>query len=507
MNFPAACSPRLHRRRYRFGKRMAALQRLEHRTLLSDVAPDAGAASDVRVFEATGTLDWGFYAFGTSFNGGVRLGAGDVTGDGRPDLVIGTGPNVAPHVRVFDVPTQTLKRDLLPYADLYNNNMNPPAGYHGGVSVTAVDITGDSKAELVISPEAGGAAEVRVYDGATTSPGASPIRRFLAYDAYPGGVGVATADVNGDGRPDVVTAPLTSAGPDVRAFDLLSTALIDQFWAFNPNSTGNYRVAAASPPAAPSSAGNHAPVARDDYFTAKSGVTLNAWLMANDTDIDGQPLAVAAVPWATTLQSVQQRQGLISRSWTALSVPRLEQVQYQVTDGWATAAATAYIYVTPDVPRYQWSTLTAGSAVTQSWQTTGSQVVLNVPPGGRWSTQEQFNGGVLEQPSVGLLWFDSSTGQFIYYPPEGRGDDADHRHGPGVDCRYQRQRDPHRNHAQPHAPRRRGLVFRAATAERRQRRARPHHRPGHRQRQHRHHRPHRRRGRGGTLGSGQVRRP
>src|SRR5437773_989086 len=65
------------------------------------------------------------------------------------------------------------------------------------------------------APDAGGPPLVKVYDAATGTETLS----FLAYDAnVTGGVRVAIGDVNGDGTPDIITAPGPGGGPHIHAF-------------------------------------------------------------------------------------------------------------------------------------------------------------------------------------------------------------------------------------------------------------------------------------------------
>ncbi|MCA9071522.1 MAG: VCBS repeat-containing protein, partial [Planctomycetaceae bacterium] len=62
---------------------------------------DAGGGPHVKVISgADGTTElFSFFAYGAEFTGGVRVAAGDITGDGTPDIITGAGPGGGPHVR------------------------------------------------------------------------------------------------------------------------------------------------------------------------------------------------------------------------------------------------------------------------------------------------------------------------------------------------------------------------------------------------------------------------
>ncbi len=56
----------------------------------------------VRIFTAMGAIkNPGFFAFDTSFTGGINIACGDVTGDGIGDIVVGAGLGGGPSVKVF----------------------------------------------------------------------------------------------------------------------------------------------------------------------------------------------------------------------------------------------------------------------------------------------------------------------------------------------------------------------------------------------------------------------
>jgi hypothetical protein len=201
------------------------------------VGAGAGGLPQVKVFDGlTGAELRSFLAYDSSFTGGVRVAAGDVNGDGTVDVVTGAGPGGAPHVKVFDGVTGVEFRSFLAF----------DPGFTGGVFVAAGDITGDGYADLLVGADAGGSPNVKVFDGFT----GAEVRSFFAYDpSFTGGVRVAAGDVNGDGTVDIVTGTGPGGGPHVKAFDGVTGVEFRSFFAGSPSFLGGVYVGASTMPA------------------------------------------------------------------------------------------------------------------------------------------------------------------------------------------------------------------------------------------------------------------
>jgi len=186
----------------------------------------AGGGPEVRVFSgATSALIRDFFAYGTGFTGGVTVAAGDLNSDGFADIITGAGPGGGPHVREFSGQTGALLNEFMAYA----------ATFTGGIFVSVGDVAGDARPDVITGAGVGGGPHIRVFDGGTSTVDAE----FMAFDtSFTGGVRVDAVDVDGDGRPDIVTAAGPSGGPNVRSWRLNPLTLEDNFFAFDPAFTG-----------------------------------------------------------------------------------------------------------------------------------------------------------------------------------------------------------------------------------------------------------------------------
>lgn len=217
-----------------------------------------------------------FYAF-PGIHSGVNVAIGDVTGDGRNDLVFATASGMS-LVQAYDLSNGKQVANFVAFPGLASGatvavanvdgvgaaeiivgvaSNGPPivaeyntAGqvldaflaypfpYNGGINVTAGDVLGtDGKAEILVGPATGGAfGMVELFASGNHTPVAAASMGLTSPDT---GLRVAIKDVDGNGSDDV----LFGAGPGgsrVLGFDLRSSALLLNFDAFLPSANGVY---------------------------------------------------------------------------------------------------------------------------------------------------------------------------------------------------------------------------------------------------------------------------
>ena len=146
-------------------------------------------ASLVNVYEGRrGTLIQSFRAFGTGGKGGVRVAGGDVDGDGYGDVVVGRGPGAKATVEVYSGRLLLLaaKAGDIPMAQPQGALLKAFAVLGGnGVNVAVADMNRDGRAEVVVGLD--NAQTVSIYDGLT---GSLVSKKDLG-TAFKGGVRVA----------------------------------------------------------------------------------------------------------------------------------------------------------------------------------------------------------------------------------------------------------------------------------------------------------------------------
>ncbi|MEY2396906.1 MAG: hypothetical protein QOJ00_80 [Actinomycetota bacterium] len=211
---------------------------------------NAGGGPHVRPFRvnpANGNIQAigdGFMAYATAFTGGVRVAVGNIDGNtaNGDEIVTAAGPGGGPHVRVL-----RLNSDLSVSEPFGGGFMAYAPSFAGGVWVATGDVNGDGKDEIITGAGAGGGPHVRVW---TLAPGGQSFTELAGWMAYStqfaGGVAVAAGNVfpEASDKPqldEVVTVPGQGGGPHTR----ITTGAGDlksEFMAFDSADDNGYRV-------------------------------------------------------------------------------------------------------------------------------------------------------------------------------------------------------------------------------------------------------------------------
>jgi hypothetical protein len=179
-----------------------------------------------------------FNAFSTNFIGGATVGAGDMNGDGRSEILVGSGTGVTASVNVYDpntLPKNPVVATNLPATFARYTNFFPATFLGGVASISIGKSNADATPDVFVTQGNGGTALVVNIDGTSGKNGASTkiIYAFSAYVAASRNYASTTAvvrDIDGDGFIDYVFTAQASDGATrgvVRSFRIFSGQAID----------------------------------------------------------------------------------------------------------------------------------------------------------------------------------------------------------------------------------------------------------------------------------------
>ncbi|MDD5566807.1 MAG: hypothetical protein PHH01_01290 [Patescibacteria group bacterium] len=198
--------------------------------------PENGSPQ-VRVFGTNGEVSASFYAFNENLRGKFDVLTADLNGDGTDEIIAYPDKGFSPHIRVFNLSGEFISQ-VFAYQEAFKN----------GITVEAADVNADGSDELVVLPKSGGGSNLRVYNYLTGSRELHLLDWIMAYnEGFRGQLNVETADIDRDGRDEIITVPAEKGGSNVRVYKYQSAAegltLVDWFTAYGDKFKGGVNLA------------------------------------------------------------------------------------------------------------------------------------------------------------------------------------------------------------------------------------------------------------------------
>ncbi len=165
-------------------------------------APGAGGGPNIKIFSGyDASVLASFYAYDSAFTGGVSIATADYNKDGLFDLVVSPGIGGGPNVKVFDLSNLS---SIGTISGALGSFWAFDSSFTGGVTLgtnpTYPDLTGDGIPDILVAQGPGTGSLVRVIDGSS----GSVATEFSPLGTVTTGLRVATGLVNNDSIPDII---------------------------------------------------------------------------------------------------------------------------------------------------------------------------------------------------------------------------------------------------------------------------------------------------------------
>ncbi|MBI3956537.1 MAG: carboxypeptidase regulatory-like domain-containing protein [Candidatus Kerfeldbacteria bacterium] len=188
-------------------------------------APRSGGAPHIKIFNPEGRLLGSFLGWSREFRGGLNLATGDIDGDQQAELIVTAQTNGSPAVRIYES-TGRLLGSFFAF----------PKSLRGGFTVITADTDGDSIDEIVATPTSGNyGPQVRVFNG----NGRLMTSFFALPKSFSDSLNLSAGDLTGDGKEEIVASAARDGGPIIRAFDSKGN-VVTSFFAFKKTYRGGF---------------------------------------------------------------------------------------------------------------------------------------------------------------------------------------------------------------------------------------------------------------------------
>ena len=187
------------------------------------------ANSLVKVFSQTGTLITTLKTFNSADNptGNIDVGLGDLDMDGINEIIVGGGEGSGSIVKIFD--DETSGYGLLKVFETFDLSMNPSGAVYVDGGYT--DVTGTKSTGQIVVGSGSNNSFISVYDYATPPALVNTFTAFYKILNPSGRVDVSVGDINGDSVDEIVVGAGDGGDSRVRVFDEMGI-MLDDFVSF-----------------------------------------------------------------------------------------------------------------------------------------------------------------------------------------------------------------------------------------------------------------------------------